>query len=183
VGSGIKLAVMPVVHTTWSEWLKAHPETTVLDIFTGFTRDYGSGVAYAGYWASPDLIFAAPNREGPLARKDYVYAVRIGTDLTAYPLSVLSRRTFIEDQIADRNVIIIATADGNGGRAYELGDNDFSAVDLAAGTLTSHNGQTWWIGEEALVSSDGRRLARLPGHNSFWFAITNHAPSWRLYEE
>ena len=29
----------------------------------------------------------------------------------------------------------------------------------------------------------GAELARLPGYNSFWFAIVNHATNWRLYEE
>ena len=35
-GSGIKLEVLPVVLTTWGDWLTAHPDTTVVDINTGF---------------------------------------------------------------------------------------------------------------------------------------------------
>ncbi|MGH2610783.1 MAG: DUF3179 domain-containing (seleno)protein, partial [Tepidiformaceae bacterium] len=72
VGRDIRLDTLPVVHTTYGEWLAAHPDTSVLDIDTGFRRDYGSGVAYADYWASPELIFPAPNRAGPLRVKDEV---------------------------------------------------------------------------------------------------------------
>jgi hypothetical protein len=58
---------------------------------------------------------------------------------------------------------------------------DFAAVDVAAGTLRSSDARDWRIEEDGLVSG-GTRLERLPGHNSFWFAIVNHAPTWRLYE-
>ena len=60
VGSGIRLETLPVVHTTWKAWLADHPDTKVLDIDTGFDRDYGPGVAYRDYWANSALIFPAP---------------------------------------------------------------------------------------------------------------------------
>ena len=76
VGSGVRLEVLPVVHVTWAEWLADHPDTSVLDIETGFRRNYDSGVAYADYWASSDLRFPAPDAQGPLALKDVVYTIR-----------------------------------------------------------------------------------------------------------
>jgi hypothetical protein len=76
----------------------------------------------------------------------------------------------------------VASPDGSGGRAYERGGFSFVAVAPAGGTLTSSDGRVWQIGEDALVTGDGARLARLPAHNSFWFAVVNHAPKWRLYE-
>ncbi len=183
VGSGIKLEVLPVVQTTWADWLTAHPETLVLDINTGFSRDYGSGVAYASYWAIPDLIFPAPDRDGPLERKESVYAVRIGDTVTAYAIELLSRQGFIQDRIGEENVVIIATADGSGGRAFARSDVDFRSVDVQTGTLRGDDGRVWRVTEDALVADDGEVLTRLPGHNAFWFAITNHAPQWRLYGE
>jgi hypothetical protein len=182
VGKGLQLDVLPVVHTNWHEWLAAHPDTKVLDIDTGYNRDYGSGVAYADYWASRDLLFPAPDLQGPLLPKDYVYAVRIEDEVVAYPIATLTERQFVQDEIDGTPVVVIATADGSGGRAFESGEVSFSAADAAAGTLTGEDGRTWQLTEEALIASDGARLTRLPGHNSFWFAIVNHAPRWRLYE-
>src|SRR5690606_1398732 len=45
VGSGLKLAPLPVVTTTWGEWRRRHPETSVLSLDTGFERDYSEGAA------------------------------------------------------------------------------------------------------------------------------------------
>ena len=183
VGSGVRLDVLPAVHVTWAEWLAAHPDTGVLDIETGFRRDYGSGVAYADYWASSDLRFPAPDGQGPLEVKDIVFTVRIEGETVAYPIDLLAERGWIEDEIAGRGVVIVASQDGHGGRAYERGDVSFVAVDLRNAGLTGSDGREWQISEEALVAADGTMLLRLPGHNSFWFAVVNHAPVWRLYQE
>ena len=110
-----------------------------------------------------------------------MYAVRIEDVVTAYPIDLLANEGLIQDQIGARQVIVIATADGSGGRGYESGGLAFSLTDLAAGTLVSDDGRGWRLTEAALVAEDGTELERLPGHNSFWFAVTNHAPNWRLY--
>jgi Protein of unknown function (DUF3179) len=44
--SGIRLKVLPVVITTWKEWRTDHPDTQVLDITTGYQRDYTPGRPY-----------------------------------------------------------------------------------------------------------------------------------------
>jgi hypothetical protein len=182
VGSSIQLEILPAVHTTWAAWLALHPDTRVLSIETGHERDYGSGVAYADYWASADLLFPAPDREGPLAIKDIVLALRIDQELVAYPLALLAQRRFVQDQVAGLSVVVIATPDGSGGRAFESRNVSFRSADLQGNTLTSTDGRNWTITEDALVTTDGSRLARLPAHNSFWFAVVNHAPVWRLYQ-
>jgi len=78
--------------------------------------------------------------------------------------------------------VVVATADGSGGRSYAAGGVTFAAADPASGILIDGDGRTWRLTEDALVAEDGASLERLPGHNSFWFAIVNHAPRWRLYE-
>ena len=182
VGKGLELDVLPVVHTNWHEWLAAHPDTKVLDINTGFSRDYGSGVAYADYWASSELRFPAPDLSGPLHPKDYVYAVRIQDEVVAYPIGTLNERLFVQDEIDEVPVVVVVTADGSGGRAFSAEGVEFTAADPDAGTLTSADGRTWQLTEDALIAEEGATLERLPGHNSFWFAVVNHAPRWRLYE-
>lgn len=181
VGKGIRLEILPVVHTTYEEWLKAHAETKVLDINTGFRRDYGPGVAYADYWASGDLIFPAPDRDDQLARKDWVYAVRLDGEVVAYPLKLLAEQRLVHDRVGSTELIVIATEDKTGGRAYESGSLRFESE--SDDSLRSSDGHAWTVTETALISDDGRSLRRLPGHNSFWFAVTNHAPKWRLFGE
>ena len=52
VGSGIELELLPIVLTTWGDWLAAHPDTTVLDIETGLYRPD----SYVPEW-DPQSIF------------------------------------------------------------------------------------------------------------------------------
>ena len=174
---------MPVVVTTWQAWYADHPNATVLNIDAGFARDYGPGVAYRDYFASEELIFPAPSREGPLKLKDSVYAVRVDDELTAYPIALLQERGLVHDTIGSQEIVVLATTDGNGGRAYESGGWTFSIVDLEAGALRSEDGTRWQVTESGLIAGDGRTMARLPGHNSFWFAVVNHTSDSRLYIE
>ncbi len=75
--SGIELKIRPVVITSWANWKARHPDTKVLSLNTGHRRDYGSGVVYREYFASPELMFPTIVRdEKLLKRKDYVFGIR-----------------------------------------------------------------------------------------------------------
>ena len=76
VGSGVRLAFRPVVTTTWGEWRREHPGTTVLSLDTGFTRDYSEGAAYRDYFATDRLMFEVPTRDARLKNKAEVLVLR-----------------------------------------------------------------------------------------------------------
>ena len=183
VGSGIQLDVLPVVHTTWDEWLADHPDTLVLDIETGHVRDYGEGVAYSRYFASSGLMFPVPDRSGPLAVKDSVYAVRLNDQVVGYPILLLGKEEFLQDEIGGDPVVVFSTPDRSGGRAYAAPPGRVFAYDVDAGVATTEDGSRWTATEGALLGPSGEQLERLPGHNAFWFALVNHAPRFRLYGE
>ncbi|MDE2967513.1 MAG: DUF3179 domain-containing protein [Chloroflexota bacterium] len=182
VDRDIRLKVLPVVVTTWGDWYEHHPDTTVLSIDTGFVRDYGPGVAYNDYFNSPLTWFNVPVKDDRLAQKDNVYAVRVGEALTAYPIEVLAERALIQDQVGLLPIVVIATANGSGGRAYESSNVLFESADPVAGTLIDANGNTWTIREDSLLGPDGQELPRVGGHNAYWFAITNQTDNGRLWE-
>ena len=182
VGEEIRLKVLPVVVTTWAEWFALHPDTTVLSIETGFARDYGAGVAYNEYFNSPLTWFNVPVEDDRLAQKDNVYAVRLGEALTAYPIQLLAERMFALDEVGGLSIVVIATADGEGGRAYESGGVQFTSADTAAGLLIDSEGGVWTIREDSLLGPNGTTLPRVGGHNAYWFAITNQTDNGRLWE-
>ncbi len=182
VGTGTKLKALPVTHTSYGEWLAEHPDTKVLSIDTGFRRNYGSGIAYHDYFASPNLMFPAPDLSGPLQAKDVVYVVRGDSETVAYPVRLLDSQGFLLDTIDGKPVVVIATGDGSGGRAYYAEGVTFGEFDRKKRQLTAKDGSKWEVTETALVSKSGNRLARLPGHNSFWFSVINHTEDGRLYQ-
>lgn len=167
--SGIELKIRPVAITTWAAWREQHPDTTVLSLDTGFRRDYGSGVVYRHYFASPDLMFPALVREKTgLKQKDYVFGIRAPGVAKAWPLSAFEGGAVINDRLGDRPLVLIGDMATRTVRAYDRGGREFAVSDTP-GRLNGPGG-SWQVGEEGLTGPAGERLARMPGHIAYWFA-------------
>jgi hypothetical protein len=169
VNSGIELKIRPVTVTSWAEWKALHADTKVLSIDTGHKRDYGSGAVYQDYFASPDLMFPTiVGNEETVKRKDFVFGIRDVGATRAWPVDAFNGRPVINDAIGTKNLVLIGDAQTRTVRAYERGDRTFAASDTAH--RVSGPGGDWTLTEEALVAPDGVKLARVPGHISYWFA-------------
>lgn len=165
VASGLVLPVRPLVITSWARWRAEHPRTRVLSIDTGYLRDYGSGVVYREYFASPDLMFPAL---GDGALKEYVFGIRAPGGTKAWPLDRFRGGAVINDSVGFLDVVLIGDAATRTVRAYERGGRRF-APGSADGVVEGPGGP-WRVGEAALAGPDGTRLPRLPGHVSYRFA-------------
>ena len=105
---GEKLQKLPITHTSWSNWLKTHPETTVLSDKTGYARDY-SRDPYSGYEKSKATYFQvthkAPDYFHP---KERVLGLEINNQFKAYPFSEIDKAssTLLTDSFAGQNVNI-----------------------------------------------------------------------------
>ena len=166
--SGITLKTRPIVTTSWAAWRATHPETTVLSLETGWVRDYGSGVTYQEYFASPDLMF--PSRGGDeraAQRKDYVFGIRTFAAAKAWPIEAFREQPVINDHVGSQSVVLIGDAETRTVRAYERGEEEFRLAGPDA--LESELG-TWQVSEGFLISDTGKRLPRIAGHVSYWFA-------------
>jgi hypothetical protein len=181
--SGIRLTPRPVVTTTWRDWVRMHPRTVVLDINTGYARDYTPGRPYGAYYASPDTMFPVFPRSPRLATKDVVFVLRLDPHRKLYPLGVFDRQPVVNDALGGTPVVVVGRSATRTVRAYERGGLRFrpgSGVDelLAEGT-----DQVWRIEEEALVSAAGReRLPRLAGHLAYWFGWFAFNPDTPVYD-
>jgi len=166
--SGIRLRMRPVVITSWKEWKTAHPKTKVLDINTGFNRDYGTGVVYRKYFASPKLMFPAlGDTKNRLAAKDQIFGLRVSGGAKAWPLSAFTGGRILNDTVGLVNVVLISDAKTRTVRAYKREKFKFSGNKSG---IFSADGQRWKVTEEALIDDDNQKLNRLPGHISYWFA-------------
>ena len=168
VESGITLRIRPVVITSWQKWRDAHPDGRVLSLDTGYRRDYGSGVVYREYFASPELMFPTAVDETLFRQKDVVFGIRDVGAAKAWPLAAFEGGAVINDRIGRRPVVLVGDAATRTVRAYDRGDRRFDKAERN-GHLRSH-GADWRIDENALVGPQGSRLARVPGHIAYWFA-------------
>ncbi len=169
VDSGIKLKIRPVAITSWARWKKQNPDTRVLSLDTGHRRDYGSGVVYKAYFASPDLMFpAVVAREDDVRRKDYVFGIRDVGAAKAWPLAAFAGGRVINDAVGNREVVLIGDAATRTVRAYDRGGRSFEKS-ARADALSGPDG-LWTISEDSLTGPDGSKLARVAGHIAYWFA-------------
>ncbi len=174
-GSGIELKARPVTITSWKNWLDRNPDTKVLSLATGHDRDYTPGAPYGTYFASPNLMFPALTTDTRLKPKDYVFALRGSENEKSWPLAAFAGGAVINDSVGDLDVVLIGDAATRTVRAYDADGRDFIVVDDRLDSVVA-DGETWEVGEDALVGADGQRLARLPGHVAYWFAQSGFKP-------
>jgi len=170
-----------VVTTTWGEWRRRHPDTTVLSIDTGFDRDYSEGAAYRDYFATDEIMFAVPELDDRLKNKDEVLALRFdraGEERLAIAAEFLEKNPVYQDRLGPISFVVV-TDESGANRVYEAGDHRFTSYDGAA-TVIDSEGARWTLTEEALVSPDGERFERLPAHRAFWFGWYAAYPETRL---
>ncbi len=176
-GSGIELKVRPVTITSWKDWSTRHPESTVLSLDTGYERDYSIGRAYGEYYADPNLMFPARVTDTTLDPKDYVFVLRAGNNEKAWPLSAFQTGAIINESVAEMDVVLIGDTETRTVRAYRAEGFEFQYGEGEAKLTDQHN-DDWMIKEDALVNAAGRRLERLPGHISYWFAWAAFRPNF-----
>ena len=198
-GTGLRLDLLPVVLTTWEDWRTGHPDTLVVDIDTGFNRDYSTGAAYADYFADEGTMFPVWQRSDLLDTKAQVYALQIDGMPKAYPIVAFADEPVINDTVGQLALVVVGSGQivtqegssrrtgiprtwsaGSEIRAYARGTETF-APGPDGDTLIDALGREWQITEEALVGPDGRMLERLPGHLAYWFGWFAFFPETEVY--
>jgi len=198
VGQEIALELLPVVLTTWSEWVAQHPETVVLPLESGYERIYLPGAAYGYYFVSETTMFPVWQRSDLLGQKDRIYALHIDGVPKAYPIEVLAEEVVVNDilastpivLIAERGEVIVKGVDLRSGavsyvagcevRAYAREEEDFSPHP-SPGHIFDSNGGEWTVSEKALLGPDGEELPRINGHLAYWFGWFANFPNTLLY--
>jgi len=178
----IMLKRHPVVTTTWGEWKRRHPDTTVLSILTGHNRDYGEGIAYGKYFANQKLMFAVPAIDDRLQNKDEVVALRNGDEQLAVSTDYLAQHPVFQDSVGEQAFVILTDSTG-ANRVYESGNesgNESWATWDGKETAVDGENRKWTVTEDTLTDSTGQELRRLPAHRAFWFGWYSQFPETRL---
>ena len=194
--SGIKLKLLPVVVTTWDEWRTTHPDTTVVDIDTGifppraYPAESHPDSIYYSYRQREDTMFPVATRSKMLRTKDQVLGLTFNGQATAYPLTKLLEERVVNDSVGGQDVVVAVAVGAGAARAYERGDNFFSAVppDETYRTdfvLRDDQGRLWEVREGALVLRDDpdRQLKRLSSQMAYWFGWYSFYPTTKVFGE
>ena len=170
VDKNIELERLSIVTTTWGEWRRRHPQTKVLSINTGYTRDYSEGAAYREYFATDELMFNVPVLDSRLKNKDEVLGL-IFTQYLDKPLAISARylinHPVYHDEIDGFRFIVFTDKTG-ANRVYEAKDESFVKWDQN-NSIIDNKGIKWQLEENYIESDNGQILYRLPSHRAFWF--------------
>ncbi len=167
---GISLPTREVVTSTWGEWRRRHPKTTVLSVATGYSRDYAEGAAYREYFATDELMFPVPGEDRRLFNKQEVLVPRFGQP-GERPLAISSdflRQNPIWHGRFGRRDFVVLTDKSGAHRVYGLAGGTRVAKWDGDRTIVDSSGRTWTLSETALTAK-GVTMPRLPAHNAFWF--------------
>jgi len=180
VDQNIELSTLPVETTTWGEWRKKHPNTQVLSIDTGHTRNYAEGEAYKDYFIDDNVMFPVPRLDKRLPNKARVFIPR-PKNFAVQPLAIsvkyLKRKRIHQDQIGEQRLLIITERNG-ASRVYAIDDQHFKSY--KKGRLLDHKNEVWEVKEDELKGPESQRLSRLPAHEAFWFGWINAFPESRI---
>lgn len=188
-GSSLELPAHPVVTTTWEEWVKTHPGTTVLAQDTGFDRDYAEGAAYREYFATDALMFDVPRTDERLKNKAEVLTLLLrppgsGPEAPRRPLALSAaflRRNPIHHLTFAGVELVVVTTSAGANRVYAMPPGTRIVRQQPDGRLLDAEGRFWRLSEEALVTeASGERAARVPAQRAFWFGWYAQFPDTEL---
>ena len=183
VGRGIALASLPLTVTTWGEWRRRHPATTVVSLETGYDRDYSPGAAYGRYFASPEAMFPVWRKSPALPTKSWVYGLRSGGRAKAYPLEILLEERVVNDRVGPLPVVLVADRESGAVRAYVREGRTFAEGPRRGTLVEPSTGAVWNVEESSLRPiAGGRPHARLAGHRAYWFGWYAFFADTELYE-
>jgi len=178
---GEVLERLPMVVTTWADWIAQHPDTDVQKVPTiGLDPDlarlnptggysYEPGDAYADYYAGSELWFPSFEVPDVFAEKDEIVTLDYLGGRLAVGLNALLEAGGLVTTVADRPVVFVAS--GNGARVYESVDG----LAVLDGAVTFEGGEVT-VAEDSLTLRDGTELPRLVSGQSFWFAWYGNFP-------
>ena len=195
----VRLSILPLVLTSWSDWLEQHLDTQVLSLDTGYERPYGLGAAYGDYFSFDGTMFPVWQRSDELPTKSRVYALYLDGVPKAYSLDRLVEEQVVNDTLGETALVLVAQrgtveVDGlnqrtgsvtyeSGGevRAFQRGEHNFSPGPQP-GILLDERGSSWNVSEDALLGPDGETAPRLGGHLAYWFGWFAFFPNTLIYK-
>lgn len=196
--AGTDVNVVQVIETDWATWKEMYPNSQVLNINTGFSREY-SDFAYGPQYTTNNeqIIFPIKNNDNKLNRKDRVHAilpssVNQSDDVKAYALKDFSDGSaIVEDSFMGNDYIIIGNQEHDFINAFRLSNAferslEFTALDDPSGNviMTDQAGNEWDIfGYAVSGPNEGEQLTPARSYTGYWFALADFFPGIELYND
>ncbi len=182
-GTDTKLELQPIVHTTWSEWLDLHPDTTVPEWDTPYTDKYRD-VRPGGGSVGPQFQRSLLLTDDRLADGELVLGAGVGTDFRAYVLDDFSAGlTVVEDELGGFPIVVFVDSGDDFGLAFSAAvDGETRSFSLVDGAIVDDGGTTWDITGTAVSGPDaGAQLQFVTSFVTEWYGWVAYYPDTTIY--
>jgi len=179
----VRLDMVPLTVTTWGEWRRAHPASTVTKLDASFGArwgyDYRPGAADR---KREGVAFPVWQKSGALPPKEEIYGLRIGANAKAWPIERVIREKTVNDRLGSVDLVLVADPKSGAVRAYRRDGRTFQAG-AQPGELRDETGRAWKVTEESLLPTGegAAALPRLPGVVAFWFGWFGFHPETEVW--
>lgn len=178
--AGIEVETHPVVETTWATWKRLYPNGQVLNLNTGFSRNYDL-YPYGDYRSNDELlIFPVANDDDRLPRKDRGLGVLINGKAKFYPIDSFTQAPLVvvQETVQGLELVIVGSQTENFIAAFERRLPDGTLLDMVAidhsnsdAVLKDQEGNEWNLFGEAVTGlRTGTALFAHPSFIGYWFA-------------
>ena len=193
--TGKRLTPVPASMVSFLDFRTTHPESVVLSRETGFLRPYGEN-PYPGYdniSRSPFLFFEPV--DGRLPAMERVVTVSLNGEDAAYPFSVLTEQSVVEDTVGGQPIVVFHQA-GTDSPFWQERDIGAASVFLPTldgktlkfsvndkGEIRDTETQSKWnvLGRAVAGPLEGKQLQSIVNGNHFWFAWAVFKPETRVF--
>ncbi|NOR27236.1 MAG: DUF3179 domain-containing protein [Lutibacter sp.] len=184
---GDKPTLHNVVETNWGTWKKLYPNTKVLSLETGFSRNYNN-YPYGDYKTNQEFfIFTASPSNDALPNKERVYAILDDKESKIYQFDKFNNGNVIKDVFNGKEYLVV----GNENLIYSFELNvsqstlnfeyDFNNSEVF---FKDDEGNKWSIFGKAIEGPrTGEVLKGAKSVMSFWFAIAAFYPNPEIYNQ
>lgn len=184
---GTEMEYLPLLHTTWEEWLELNPDTTVLSDDTPFQeryRDVQLGLPNRN--TGRDLLSVDPRLES----EELVLGVVVGDTYVTYPLDELTQTEgVLNETVAGAQIVIFYDARAVSAIAFSrvVGDQvaTFERIDGSEFLVRdSETGSTWdMTGQAVSGPALGGSLAFVASYISEWYGWSAYHPSTTIFQQ
>jgi hypothetical protein len=188
---GAELTRLPIVETTWGAWRSLHPQTTIVTLNTGYSRDYDR-YPYGTYDQPNNATTFFPSSTWDRSRppKELVLGVHEGAASAAYPLEALASlgsAVAHNDTVGGRPILVTYVGAHRTMRGFDRTVNGqpftFVVADSGGFVLRDVETGSLWDARGVAVAGplQGAALERLAdAYTLFWFSWSVFHPSTRL---
>lgn len=165
--------IFQVVETNWATWKAFYPQSEVLSLETGMSRDYMT-YPYYDYKENPELMFDVEFENDTLFTKERLYGVVQNGKAKCYRFKNFKPGIqIINDTVFEKNIIVTGSATDNFITAFENPENKkFTVVkNKLPGIIKDDAGNIYDLFGYCIEGNDkGKRLTPMNGFIAYWFA-------------